>query len=180
MNMDSIVGRMNEERARAEQQRETLAGELRAVEERIERIDVAIAEIEKASRPRRGRRPGTRAAAPTAAPTNGRRRGAGGGITAKDAMYRTLERIGKDGGVRAKVLRETAEKTFNREITAKSASNALNTLKHDGKIRREGYFWYLAAAPTTSEPAPATDETPPAASEPEPPAAEAPPATDET
>ncbi|MXY34442.1 MAG: hypothetical protein F4Y60_10245, partial [Boseongicola sp. SB0664_bin_43] len=62
MNLDDIVGRMNEERVRAEQRREKLAGELRAVEEGIGRIDVAMAEIEKASRPRRGRRPGTRAA----------------------------------------------------------------------------------------------------------------------
>ena len=100
MNMDGIVGRMNEERARAEQRREKLAVKLRAVEERIERIDVAMAEIEKTSRPRRGRRPGTRAAA-APAPTNGRMRSAGGRVSAKDAMFRTLERIGKDGGVKA-------------------------------------------------------------------------------
>ena len=165
MNMDRIVGGMNEERARADRQREKLAGELRAVEERIERIDVALAEIERASGPRRGRPRGTRAAAPAASPTNGRRRrrhGAGG-VTAKDAMYRTLERIGRDGGARARVLRETAEKTFDREITAKSASNALNTLKHEGKIRREGYFWHLADAPAASEPVQSAAEATPAA-----------------
>ena len=170
MNMDGIVGRMNEERAKAEQQREKLADELRTVEERIARIDVAIAEIEKATRPRRGRRPGTRAAA-APAPTNGRRRrrGAGGRVTAKDAMYRTLERIGKEGGVKAKTLRETAQKTFNREITSKAASNALWTLRHEGKIRREGYFWYLAEAEAATAPeapaaeAPAADDAPAAA-----------------
>ena len=150
MNMDSIVGRMNEERARAERQRERLAGELRTVEERIERIDVAMAEIEKAFRPRRGRRPGARAAA-APAPTNGRRRGAGGRVSAKDAMFRTLERIGGDGGVKAKTLRESAERTFNREITAKAAGNALWTLKNEGKVRREGFLWHLADAPAAAE-----------------------------
>ena len=157
MTRDGIVGRMNEERARAEQRREKLAGELRAVEERIERIDIAMAEIEKASRPRRGRRPGTRAAT-APAPTIGRRRGAGGRVSAKDAMYRTLERIGKGGGVRAKVLRETAEKRFRRDITAKAAGNALWTLKNEGKIRREGFFWHLADAPASGDPTPATAE----------------------
>ena len=150
MNMDGIVGRMNEERARTEQRREKLAGELRAVEERIGRIDVAVAEIEKASRPRRGRRPGTRAAAPIAG--RRRRRNAGRRISAKDAMYRALERTGRDGGVKAKVLRETAEKTFNREITAKAAGNALWTLKREGKIRREGFFWHLADPPAANAP----------------------------
>ena len=172
MNMDGIVDRMNEERAGAKRQREKLAGELRAVEERIERIGVALAEIEKASGPRRGRPRGAPAATSAAAPTNGRRRrrGADGRVTAKDAMYRTLERIGRDGGAKAKVLRETAEKTFGREITSKSASNALNTLKHEGKVRREGFFWHLADAPAASGPEPDADETPPATDAP--PAAE--------
>ena len=166
MNLDDIVGRMNEERVRAEQRREKLAGELRAVEEGIGRIDVAMAEIEKASRPRRGRRPGTRAAT-APAPTDGRRRRAGGRVSAKDAMFRTLERIGRDGGVKAKVLRESAEKRFRREITTKAAGNALWTLKREGRIRREGFFWHLADAPAASElgtsasaPESAADEAP--------------------
>ena len=76
--------------------------------------------------------------------------GAGGRVTVRDAMYLTLKRIGRDGGVKAKVLRETAEKTFDLEITSKTAGNALWFLKQEGKIRRKGYFWYLADAPTAS------------------------------
>ena len=77
--------------------------------------------------------------------------GSGGRVTVKDAMYFTLMRLGRDGGVTAKVLRETAEKTFDREITSKTAGNALWFLKQEGKIRREGRLWFLSDAPSAED-----------------------------
>ena len=77
--------------------------------------------------------------------------GAGGRVTVKDAMYLTLKRIGRDGGVKAKVLRETAEKTFDLEITSKTAGNALWTLKQEGKIRREGLLWCFSDTPAAED-----------------------------
>ncbi len=134
MNVDGVIERMKTERANLEERKEPLREELRAIEERIVRLDVALEEFESvASR--------MKPAAPAAKPQR-RRRGKRPDITARAAIYRILRDSGQSG-IKAVELRALAERDFGREITSKAASNALGILRHEGKARRDGYLWYL-------------------------------------
>ncbi len=132
MDMDSIVEKMKRELAKAEERKTALAKDMQEAEDRVARLNTALEEIGKLSTPR----------APAAPRPVRRFRGR---ITAKDAIYRALVANGEQGA-KVAVLRDRAAQEYGRKITPTAASKALWTLGKEGRIRREGFLWFVVDA----------------------------------
>lgn len=142
--LGSTIQKLEAERAGLKERREALATESRGIDEKIAwlnatvtRMNATLTDIRKGVD-----------SPPAGAPVRRRRRRRGK-VSAKDAIYGAIESL-EGRGAKASELRERAARESNREVSASAASNALWTLGKEGRIRREGFLWYLAG-PGTEE-----------------------------
>ena len=138
MDIDGLVRELEEELARVAERKDALSADLQKVERRFSELNIVLQELGKVAE---------RRAAPPAKPVRRRRRSR---VTAKEAIFGALQRSG-GGGVRAADLRKSAETLYNRAVSSKATSNALWTLRQEGKVRRTGYDWFLAEEASSSE-----------------------------